>query len=205
MTMQKGGKDSATAKTALSLLMAGGLSLIFSGMRYGFFAFQYGLAHGDFPLQSLSLFATSGWSLSLVEAFWLVTLLKFIGAVCFAGIILFVSVCVRGYALTFFICTITVVLPVFLFPITSAKYFLPSPLGFLVGTGFLRGTALQRNLITDKMFVVFQEVPKGYLLAMLVLLCISCTGMLYFIMKQNTNRWQVGRHPCRERNSGASR
>lgn len=193
-TMPKGGRDTVLAKIRLSLLTAGLLSLLLSGLQYGFFAFQYGLPHGDYPLQSLSMFATSHWTSSLGNAFWILTLLRLVGAVCFTGIILFVSACVKGYALVFFTCMTTVALPAFLFPLASSKYFLPSPLGFLVGTGFLKGTTLQRNLITDEMTVVFQEIPKSYLFVLLALLSTVCLGMLLFVVKQHTNRWQK-RHP----------
>lgn len=189
MTEPKGAKRQALRKVVLVVLVACALCLLDSGMRFLFFALKYGLPHGDYPLQSLSYFATSTRKATLLGAFLKISCGKLFGSLSLAVLILFVSACVRKYALTLFVSTAAVLLPYFGLSLSSAKYFLPGPLGFMISTGFFRGNEYQYDAATQEKTMVFQEIrgtARGLLIGVTFCLAIAMTAIL---LKKHTNIW----------------
>ena len=189
MTEPKGAKRHACHKIVLVVLAVCALCLLNSGMRFLFYDLKYGLPHGDYPLQSLSYFATSTRKVTLIGAFLEISFGKLFGSLNLAMLILFVSACVRKYALTLFVSTAAVLLPYFGFSLPSAKYFLPGPLGFMISTGFFRGNEYQYDAATQEKTMVFQEIggtARGLLIG--VTLCLMLI-MMVIVLKKHTNIW----------------
>lgn len=194
LTERKGGRYHALCKIMLVLLLVTFFSIVSSGMQYAFYQIRYGLPDGNYPLQSLPYFETSSQKITLFEAFLFVSAGRLFGSLCFAALILFVSVCVQRYALTLLPCSAVILLPYLGFHLQSSKYFLPGPLGFMISTGFLRGNEYQVEASTQEKLIIFQEIPaatRTYLL--LITLCIAA-AMTAVVFLRNTNAWCVRRH-----------
>lgn len=191
LTLRKGTREHAITKMLLVLLVVIVISILSVMMRYGFYEMRYGLDHGDYPLQSLSYFGTSLKKLSLSSTFLWSTSLKLFGNLIFVMFIMLFSVWTRKYALTLFSSTIIILLPYFLFNLESSKYFMPGPLGFMLSTGFFRGSEYEQDTFTDQMNVLFNEVPMMTILLLLsVNLCIGIFAWIV-ILHRHTNVWRT--------------
>ncbi len=189
LTEPKGARSHALDKMILVVAVVCLLCLLDSSMRFLFYDLKYGLPHGDYPLQSLSYFATSTREATLVGAFLGIFLGKLFGSLGLAALILFVSVCVRKYALTLFVCTAAILLPYYGFSLSSAKYFLPGPLGFMISTGFFRGSEYQYDAVLQEKTMVFQEIGSAVRWLLVgITLCLMLI-MAAIILKRNTNIW----------------
>lgn len=202
MTEPKGARYHAMQKIILVVLVVCTLCILNSGMRYVFYEWKYGLPHGNYPLQSLSYFAASTREATLIGTFLEVSFSKLFGSLSLAILILFVSVCVKKYALTLFTCTAVVLLPYYGLTLPSAKYFLPGPLGFMVSTGFFRGNKYQYDAVTQEKVLVFQEIGSiTRWLLFGITLCLMLM-MAAIILKKHTNIWcaknyrRVSKAPC---------
>ena len=202
MTQPNGARHHAIHKIILVVLVVCTLCLLNSGMRYLFYEWKYGLPHGNYPLQSLSYFAASTKEETLMGTFLKISFGKLFGSLSFAMLILFVSVCVKKYALTLFTCTAAVLLPFYGLTLPSAKYFLPGPLGFMISTGFFRGNKYQYDAVTQEKVLVFQEIGStARWLLFGITLCLMLM-MAVIILKKHTNIWcakkyrRVSKAPC---------
>lgn len=191
LTVYKGTRTQAGCKIALASMTVIVLSLFLCGLRYWFFDLKYGLENGSYPLQSLSYFGTSTKNISLFGTFLAVTACNLFGNLCFALLIMFVAVCIKKYALTLFACTALILLPYYGFSLESSKYFLPGPLGFMVATGYFRGSEYDHNRFTDQMDTVFQEVSgSSWLMLFAITLCLGI-GMSMVILRRHSNVWST--------------
>ncbi len=191
MTEPKGARYHAMQKITLVVLVVCTLCLLNSGMRYVFYEWKYGLPHGNYPLQSLSYFASSTREATLIGTFLKVSFGKLFGSLSLAILILFVSVCVKKYALTLFTCTAVVLLPYYGLTLPSAKYFLPGPLGFMVSTGFYRGNEYRYDAVTQEKVLVFQEIGSRTIWLLFVITLCLMLAMAAIILKKHTNTWCV--------------
>lgn len=189
LTMRKGTRGHAASKVALVLITVIVLSLLTALLRYGFFHIKYGLEHGNYPLQSLAYFGTSTKNISLLSTFVLITMIKIVGNLYFAMLIMLISVWTKKYALTLFSSTAVILLPYYGFNTESAKYLFPGPLGFMISTGFFKGREHEYNIITEQMDVIFEEISMLSIILLLVIsLCISI-GAFIIILVRHTNVW----------------
>ncbi|GAB6989716.1 DUF5050 domain-containing protein [Paenibacillus pini] len=192
LTVQKGTRYHAICKISLVFLTVLILSLAIAGIKYGFYQYKYGLFNGNYPLQSLPYFGTSTKESSLNEAFMWIMAGKLFGSLCFAMLILFVSVCLRKYAITLFVCTALILIPYYGLRLESTKYLLPGPLAFMVSTGFLRGNEYKNNPFKDQMELIFREVSlMSWSIVFVVTVCLSI-GMFVVILIRRTNVWNSG-------------
>ncbi|MHA6481965.1 DUF5050 domain-containing protein [Paenibacillus sp. strain BS8-2] len=191
LTLKKGSRNQAVCKVGLVLIIVVMLCLLNAAFKYGFYFVKYGLENGDYPLQSLSYFATSNKSGTLFETFLWLTASKLFGSVSFVILIMFVSVLIKKYALTLFTCFSLVFIPNFAFHLESTKYFMPGPLGFLVSAGLFRGNEYVHNMANDQKIFVFKEVSTMLLLVLFVITLSLSAGMFLFILIRNTNKWCI--------------
>lgn len=192
LTTQKGAKRLTFAKLLLVSAAVTLLCFLNSLLEYGFYALRYGLPHGDYPLQSLPYFAESAKALTLLEAFFWITASRWFGSLLFAALILFLSVLAQKYALTLIVSTASLLLPYYAVQNESMRYFLPGPLTFLLGVGFLRGTVTAAAPYTLQKVVLFREIT-GDMLSLLIGTALSLLAvMLYVIFRKTSAAWQGG-------------
>ncbi|WP_438431480.1 DUF5050 domain-containing protein [Gorillibacterium sp. sgz500922] len=189
LTVKKGSKPHTLSKIGLAFATVGLLCFLSAGLRYGFYAFKYGLGNGNYSLESLSFFGTSTKEVTLLQAFLGITASKLAGSLCFAVGVLFASVCLKKYAITLFACTAVVLLPYYGLPLESTKYFLPGPLGFMVATGYFRGNEFKPNSWKAQMDLVFREVSLPMGSVVFAITFGLCAAMLVVILRKRSNGW----------------
>lgn len=191
LTLRKGTREHALVKMLLVFVVVVIISILSVMMRYQFYEMKYGLNHKGYPLQSLSYYGTSLKDLSLFSTFLWSTGLKIVGHLVFAMFIMLFSIWTKKYALTLFSSTVIILLPYYLFTLDSSKYLLPGPLGFMLATGYFRGSEYERNPITDQFDLIYKEVP---VMTLFILLFINfLIGMIAWrlILHHHTNAWNT--------------
>jgi len=138
MTTVNGGHNFGVQKTAVTLLLSGGLQMLLISERYLFCLVKYGLPDGEFPLQSIAYFAESPYHISLWQAFWGLSLIKIFGAVFLGAILCFAAVWARNGVAACLLVVCVVWLP-YVSLGDSLQYHMPVPVGFLRAAGFLSG------------------------------------------------------------------
>lgn len=203
LTTRKGANRLIFAKLFLAAAVVTLLCLLNSGLEYGFYALQYGLPHGDYPLQSLPYFAVSAKALTLLQAFFWITASRWFGGLLFAALMLFLSVLVQKYALTLILSTASLLLPYYAIQNETVRYLLPGPLGFLLGIGFLRGTETAADPFTQQETVLFREITGGMLCWLLGAALLLLAVMLSVIFRKTSAAWQGGWKGSKRRRAAA--
>ena len=199
LTMRKGGKSEVVCKVFLVLLVVLIFSLLSIGLRYLYFDMKYGLENGSFPLQSLSYFSTATKDISLLGTFFCVSLIKTLGYLSFAVVVLFLSVCIKKYALTLFASTALIVVPYLGLGASFAKYTLSGPLGLMLGTGYFRGSVFQTDRFTDEVMQIFREIPTNTVLVIISIIVSVSLVMICAIVRLRSNIWSLSKTPKRHR------
>ncbi|MEG0751070.1 MAG: DUF5050 domain-containing protein [Oscillospiraceae bacterium] len=172
LTSQNGRGKIAVTKIFASCIIVAILATLFCVVEYSHFNFEYGLPHGDFPLQSLEYFKTSLSECSLLETFLTISALKIFGSVMLALIIMCISTLFKKIIITLFSSCAIVFLP-YILPINAwVKYLIPSPVGFLIGQGFFRGDEVK--LIEDVAVPMFKRIDTITFAGVLTLSLFLC-------------------------------
>ncbi len=197
LTVRKGTRVHAASKIVLVLMTVIVLCFMSSLLRYGFFQLKYGLEDGNYPLQSLAYFGSSTKNITLLTTFISLTVIKTMGNISFAILIMLFSVWSKRYAMTLFFSTAVILLPYYGSGVGATKYLFPGPLGFMISTGFFKGSESEYNIVTDQMDVIFEEISTMTTMTMFTItFCISI-GAIIMIFTHHTNVWSV-----RKRGSG---
>lgn len=123
-------------KMILIGVLSGILSLVFCLIEFLFYKHTYGMNFGYAPIQSLSFFKESHYTLTFLQLWKLITVSRIIGAVFLSLMIMAVSVIVRKNLLSIIVNALLVIIPVILSGKEKLKYILPLPTGLLYGTGY---------------------------------------------------------------------
>lgn len=184
MTTPNGRKSYVGHKVLLVLLTAAALYLAGAALRCGFYAWRYGLAHGDYTMQSLEVLGSSTKPLSLWGAFVVLTALRLAGVLFLTLLVLAAAALSRQYALAVLIPAISVLLPWLGLP-EQLLYILPLPLPFLLGTGFLQGTKVMADALTGERVMTFQELGAGEIARLLLLSALLCLLCLWIVHRRH--------------------
>lgn len=182
------GRKSALYKLFIMIVVVLFLSLGISFIEYGFYRFKYGLPDGDYPIQSIRYFAGSSKSMSLLEGYISIGLLRMFGGVFLTILLMFLSVLAKKYAITLLTGAVSVVIP-YIGLSKSSIYRLPLPLPFLLGTDFFSGNIVLRDALTGDKKIIFAEVDMVTLLTLLFVSILLCTLAAVWILRCNSNRW----------------
>lgn len=186
----KEGLKSALCKILIISLSVILLCVISSSLRFGFYAFQYGLPNGNYPLQSLSYFGSSNKQISLLGSYVAITTFQCFGCLFLTLLLLFFSVVVKKYALTLLLGAVSMLLPYIGLP-TTWIYRLPLPLPFFLGTDFFAGSTYTNDPLTGNEITAFQEIGKTELLALLGVSGALCLMAVLFVLRKNSNCWNI--------------
>jgi hypothetical protein len=190
LTMKKGGWHQIIQKILLVLISIFLLGLFTFGLRYLFFDFKYGLAHGDYPLQSLTYYSTTTKNVSLIEAFIYTSSIKMVGYLNFSILVLLLSICIKRYALTLLTSTAAILIPYLGMESSTAKYIFTGPLGLLLATGFFRGNLYETDQLTNEASLYFQEMSIDTILILIsIILCVT-VFMFLILIYLHSNVWQ---------------
>lgn len=139
-TAPNGGARLYAAKAGTAVLTAMLSAMLFFAAEAGFYAAVLGLPDGSFPLQSLPPFEQSPYPVSILGAAALTLLNRFIGVTFLTLALLCLSALTKRALSAVFLGTAGILLPYILFAKSSLKYLLPTPLGFLLSSGWLKGS-----------------------------------------------------------------
>lgn len=194
------GRKSALYKLLIMIAVVLFLSLSISLIEYGFYRFKYGLPGGDYPIQSIRYFADSSKSMSLLEGYVSIGLLRMFGGVFLTILLMFISVLTKKYAVTLLTGAVSVIIP-YIGLSKTGIYRLPLPLPFLLGTDFFAGNIVMSDALTGDEKIIFAEVGTVTLLTLLFVSVLLCTLSVVWILRRNSNRWLM---KSRQKKRGAA-
>lgn len=183
LTQKKSARYQVLAKVTVSLLLAATLTAMIQLFDLAYCTIHFGLPNGDYSLQSIQSFGGTAKKLTLWQAFWLQFALKELGYLYVAVLILFLSVCLKKFALS--LMAGIAFMPIPLLTVTDHNAFLkiPGPWAFAIGSIYLNGGATELNWTE---------------LGLLLLVMFAIIGItLYSIHHRNTN-WHLKKEmPCK--------
>lgn len=186
----KEGRKSSLHKLLMMIagvfLMCASISLI----EYGFYSLKYGLPNGDYPIQSLSYFASSSKDITLFEGYVCIGLLRLFGGVFLAILLMCISVLAKKYAITLLIGAVSVMIP-YIGLSKTIIYRLLLPLPFLLGTDFFAGDIISNDTLTGDKKIVFAEIDINTLLILLSVSILLCILAVAWILRCSSNKWQI--------------
>ncbi|MBD5544819.1 MAG: DUF5050 domain-containing protein [Lachnospiraceae bacterium] len=158
---QRGERKSGFFKL-LVVIMFSVISMILEyAVRIGFLQVKYGFTHGEYPLQSLTFFREYTGNVSLIEASLGIFLWKILGCIMWGIITSALLLLFRKYALAMIVSIAGIILPYVGISNASIKYYIPGPLGALLGTGFYRGSSFNvREYSGEKIYTFLQLSGK---------------------------------------------
>ncbi len=176
LTQKRSAQYQVHTKVGVAVILTAVLTALLQFFDLAFCAAKFGLANGSFSLQSLYSFGSTAKELTLWQSFWLQFLLKEIGYLYVAILVLCLSVLLKKFALTLTASIAVLILP--LLTVESADVFLkiPGPWALTIGNGYLKGGSIE--LTWAELGLLLMGV--GAILG----------AMLYTIGRRNTN-WQM--------------
>ena len=191
-TTPNGGARLFTSKFAVGMITAVLSAVLLFAVEVVFFAAVFGLPSGAFPLQSLAPFANSPYQISIYGAAALTLANHCFGAMFMTALLMCLSALLRRSLSAIFIGTTCVLLPFILFSESVMKYVFPTPLGFLLSCGFLKGYfpvtpfSSQYVTITPKKYIGTICISLGIMLILFLIGTIAFSGKKIRIMKKKT-------------------
>lgn len=182
LTTTNGQKSYLWHKLLIVCLIATILCISQSTLRYGYYAIHYGLPHGDYGIQSIKLFAGSTKTLTLMQAFLLLSVSRLFGALYFSLMTTTISAWTRQYGLTVLLSLASVLIPWIGVPV-QIQYCLPLPLPFFLASGLIKGSDVLTDAMAGQSVAFFQEVTglHFFLLAVGCMVIISvCLWSLWW-------------------------
>lgn len=183
-TTPNGGVRLFASKFAVGMITAVLCAILFFAEECIYFAAMFGLPNGSFPLQSLAPFESSPYQISIFGAAALTLVNRCFGAIFMTTLLLCLSAVLRRSLSAIFLGTISILLPFVLFSQSTMKYLFPTPLGFLLSSGFLRSTyavtpfSSQIVTITPKQYVTAACVSVGIILLLFLVGMCAFTGKI---------------------------
>ena len=182
-TTPNGGARLFFSKFAVGMITAVLCAILFFAEEYVYFAAIFGLPNGAFPLQSLAPFESSPYEISIFGAAALTLANRCFGAMFLTALLVCLAALLRRSLSAIFLGTVSVLLPFVLFSQSIMKYLFPTPLGFFLSSGFLRGSFT----VTPYSQEIITITPKQYAAAALVslgmILLLFLIGMYAFTGK----------------------
>ncbi len=182
-TTPNGGGRLFAAKFLVGIATAVLCAVLFFAEEFVYFALQLGLPDGSFPLQSLPPFADSPYQISIFGAALLTLANCCLGLMLLTALLICLSALFKRALSAIFLGTVSVLLPFFLFSESVLKYRFPTPLGFLLSSGFLKGRYIvsqalnQYATITPQQYLATVCMSVGILVVLFVIGLLAFTGV----------------------------
>ena len=200
LSARNGRKNYVWHKVLMILIAISALCLAGAILRYCFYTVRYGLPHGNYTMQSIEAFGNSKKSLSLLQAYYFLTICRLGGAISLSLAVLAVAALSRQYALTVLLPCALVLLPWLGLP-ERLQYSTPFPLPFLLGVGLLQGDKAYTDTFTGETVTLFRELSYEKIIWLVVLSVGICFLLLWVIYRQHRTALSMRRQ--RPRNIAA--
>lgn len=187
-TTPNGGARLFASKFAVGIVTAALSAFLLFAVEVIYYAAMFGLPSGSFPLQSLQSFEESPYQISIYEAAVLTLVNHCFGLIFMTALLMCLSAVFKRSLSAIFIGTISILLPFILFSQSTLKYLFPTPLGFLLSCGFLKG----RYKVTPSSPEFVTITPKQYITVICasvgIILLLFFIGMCVFTGKSIPKR-----------------
>lgn len=169
-------------KLFFTLSLSVSFCIAFYFFRLLYFYLTCGLKYGNYPIQSLVDFATSGKKISILGAYFLLSVLKSLAFISFALLLAFFSALFKKYAPTLFCGLAVIMLPQFIPAKSPLFYILAFPSGFMLAEGFLYGNQIEIDPFSGEEMIARKEIPMIYLYLTIGIYLLSCV-LLFFVTR----------------------
>ncbi len=176
-------------KVIIANIIAGFMGVFLVSSEYLFISFSIGLEQGNFPIQSVPCLSDSTRELTCYEAFLLMSILRILGCMLYADLILLVSSLVRKMSLTICIAVAMQVLPLFGFT-GSFMYQILLPVSFMDSLGYLEGSKYEKDMVTGTDVLIFKEIPALYIKILVVFTLFIIFLAVIWMIKREKNKWE---------------
>lgn len=184
LTQKKSAKFHWQTKVAAALVSTAALTAVLQMIDLGYCAFRFGLPHWDYSLQSLYSFGTVQKEMTLRQAFLLQFVLKEIGYLYAALLILWISVLLRKYAFALMACIVLLPIPFLTIPSNASLCLIPGPWAMTIGSIYLNGEGIR---LSGGMIVPMPEISWAALGTVVTASLFVCLFLLLWIRHRNTN------------------
>lgn len=188
-----GEKRAAKEKLIVISSLSVGLCLLDFLMRLIFYQYKYGFTHGDYPLQSLDYFAEYTGNCSLFRATCSILLLRMFGCWFWALFVSAVIIQLKKYSLALVSSLSPLLLLYYGLPDSYIKYYIPCPLGFMIGTGYFQGSKSSYDEYTNQEIITFIQVSEKNRNLVILISILFMILLAFYIIQKYTNCWNKGR------------
>lgn len=184
LTQKRSAKYQWRTKVTVALTSTAALTAILQLFELTYCAIQFGLPNWDYSLQSLYSFGSVQKELTLGQAFFLQFVLKEIGYLYVALLILCISVLVKKYAFALMASMVILPIPFLTVNSNASLRLIPGPWALTIGSIYLNGDSFQLSggAVSPVPEVTWAELGKVLVLSVVICLC-----MLLCIWHKNTN------------------
>lgn len=124
-------------KLEIAILSSILLTCIFQLISFLYLKGSVGLAHGNYPVQSIPFYEKFNYDMTIAEVYLLTFLFKILGSALMALTVCFFAIVGKRGIITLVAGSASVLLPALIDPTGSLRYYLPLPTGLMTGNGFL--------------------------------------------------------------------
>lgn len=185
----KGEKRLGLYKLRLVMVVS---SLNFSleyAIKIWFYHIKYGFSHGDYPLQSLSGFQSYLGEVSLLEASFGIFMWKLLGIVMWSVIVCALMLWLRKYAIVLITAFSGLLMAYVGISKEYLKYYLPGPLGALLGTGFYKGSEYTVSEFSEQKIYSFIQLSEKMKVSILVVDVLIVVWLVFYVRYKCSNCW----------------
>lgn len=190
LTQKKSANSQWQTKVTVALVSTAVLTAVLQLIDLGYCAVRFGLPHWDYSLQSLYSFGTVQKELTIGQAFFLQFVLKELGHLYAALLLLWISVLVRKYAFALMAGMVILPIPFLTIPSNASLCLIPGPWALTIGTIYLNGEVIRMSSgmiasMPEISWIALGNVVAGVLsICLLLLLCIRHQNTNYHLRKQ---------------------
>lgn len=186
---KKGEKNLGFYKLMLVTIVSSFSFILEFLIRILFYHLKYGFTHGDYPLQSLSEFHDFSGEVSLIEAGIGICMWKLLGVVMWSAILCALMLWLRKYALVMITAFSGITMAYAGMPKEYFRYYVPGPLGALLGTGFYKGDEYTISEYGGQKIYSFIQLSAGVKTIIFAVDAFIILAMGLYIVYQYSNCW----------------
>lgn len=160
-----------------------------------FYHLKYGFTHGDYPLQSLNDFHDFVGDVSLVGASFGIFMWKLLGVIMWSAIVCALMLWLRKYALVMVAAFSGLTLAYVGIAKEYLKYYIPGPLGALLGTGFYKGNEYTTSEFSGKKIYNFIQLSGEVKIVIFVVDICIILAMGIYVVHRYSNYWNRRKVP----------
>lgn len=172
------------------VMVVSSLSFILEyAIKIWFYHIKYGFSHGDYPLQSLSGFQSYLGEVSLLEASFGIFMWKLLGVVMWSVIVCALMLWIRKYAIVMITAFSGLIMAYVGISKEYFKYYLPGPLGALLGTGFYKGSEYTVSEFSEQKRYSFIQLSEKTKVSIFVVDVLIIAGLVFYVIYKYSNCW----------------